>query len=240
LCLNVAMAPLAAIRQRRIVVVLGLVGILLALAPVASAAVAPMVSLIIDDSSAKPLQHGIGKLKLALQQKGVSLEEVASLRAANGDTVVVAGLASGPGEAARLISELRLTPPTQPESLLIRKFNRDRKAVVRVAGADARGLMYALLDVADRVGWAKSAGQPFSEVREAEEKPYTPERELSPYTFNRAYWEGRFYDEAYWARYLDVLAQNRFNWLVVIFCYENGGFLAPCYPYFFDVPGSPE
>ena len=99
--------------------------------------------------------------------------------------------------------------------------------------------MYALLDVADRVGWAKSAEQPFSEVRDTEEKPYAPERALSIYTFNRAYWESRFYDEAYWARYLDVLAQNRFNSLVVIFGYENGGFLAPCYPYFFDVEGFP-
>ena len=97
--------------------------------------------------------------------------------------------------------------------------------------------MYALLDVADRVSWAKSAGQPFSEVRDAEEKPYAPERAMSLYTFNRAYWESRFYDEAYWTRYLDVLAQNRFNSLVVIFGYENGGFLAPCYPYFFNVEG---
>ena len=100
--------------------------------------------------------------------------------------------------------------------------------------------MYALLDVADRTGWAKSAEQPFSEVRDAEEKPFTPERALSIYTINRAYWESRFYDEAYWARYLDVLAQNRFNSLVVIFGYENGGFLAPCYPYFFDVEGFPD
>jgi len=94
-----------------------------------------------------------------------------------------------------------------------------------------------LLEVADRVGRAKSAAQPFSEVQDAQEKPFTPERALSIYTFNRAYWESRFYDEAYWARYLEVLARNRFNSLVVIFGYENGGFLAPCYPYFFDVEG---
>src|ERR1035437_7661250 len=48
----------------------------------------------------------IGKLKLALQQKGVPLDESASFRVANGNTVVVAGLATGPGEAARLISDL--------------------------------------------------------------------------------------------------------------------------------------
>jgi hypothetical protein len=57
---------------------------------------------------------------------------------------------------------------------------------------------------------------------------------------NRAYWESRFYDPDYWARYLDLLAKNRFNSLVVIFGYENGGFLAPCYPYFFDVEQFPD
>ena len=76
-------------------------------------------------------------------------------------------------------------------------------------------------------------------MRDAAEKPAVPERALSIYTMNRAYWESRFYDEAYWARYLDLLAQNRFNSLVVIFGYENGGFLAPCYPYFFDVERVP-
>jgi hypothetical protein len=103
----------------------GFVGLLLAFAPLAVAAAAPRVSLVLDDSSAEPIQHGIGKLKLALQQKGVSLEEAASFRAVNGNTVVVAGLTTGTGEAARLISELQLTPNTEPESLLIRKVNRE-------------------------------------------------------------------------------------------------------------------
>ena len=77
-------------------------------------------------------------------------------------------------------------------------------------------------------------------MRDATETPFVRERALSLYTFNRAYWESRFYDEAYWVRYLDLLARNRFNSLVVIFGYENGGFLAPCYPYFFDVEGFPD
>jgi hypothetical protein len=153
--------------------------------------------------------------------------------------VLVAGLASAPGDVAGLLAELALSPPNEPESLLIHRFDRQGKTVVLAAGADPRGLMYALLDVADRVGWAESSEQPFSEVRDVEEKPYAPERALSMYTFNRAYWESRFYDEAYWARYLDALAQNRFNSLVLVFGYENGGFLAPCYPYFFDVEGFP-
>lgn len=197
------------------------------------------LSLVISDDGSKPVQHGLGKLREALRARGVAVAEATTLEQASAPQVLVAGLASAPGEGATLLAELGLPTPTEAESLLIRRFHRDGKTVFLVVGADPRGLMYALHDVADRVGWADSSEQPFSEVRDVEEKPYAPERAVSLYTFNRAYWESRFYDEGYWARYLDVLARNRFNAVVLIFGYENGGFLAPCYPYFFDVEGFP-
>ncbi len=233
------MTPLVARLQRRFVAVAVCLGLLPSLScPLFAARVAP-VSLVASEVTAESVRHGLGKLRLALHHKGVPVMDAAALANATNETVVVAGLASGEGEAAKLVAEYKLTPSKEAESLLIRRLNRDGKILVLVAGADARGLMYALLDVADRVGWATSEEHPFSEVRDADEKPFTPERALSLYTFNRAYWESRFYDEAYWAVYLDVLAKNRFNSLVVIFGYENGGFLAPCYPYFFDVEGFP-
>ena len=234
------MTPLVVPAKQKLVVVAGLVGFLPFVSPSPFAATVLRVSVVASEAPAKPVQHGLGKLKFALQQRGARVEEAVSLPEAAGDTVVVAGVTSGPGAAAKLVTDLRLKPGTAPESLLIRKFNREGKTLLLVTGSDARGLMYALLDVADRVGWATSPEQPFREVRDVEESPFTPARALSIYTFNRAYWESRFYDETYWARYLDVLAQNRFNSLVVIFGYENGGFLAPCYPYFFDVEGFPD
>jgi hypothetical protein len=238
-CLNSAMDPVAVILKRALAAAAGAACLLALISPVTFGATTPLVSLVMSDDAGKPVQHGLDKLRRALQDKGASVEQTTSLQKANGEAVVIAGLASGPGEAAKLLAALRLTPSKAPESLLIRKVNRQGETVVLLTGADARGLMYALLEVADRVGWAKSSEPPFQEVADTEEKPYTPERALSLYTFNRAYWESRFYDEAYWARYLDLLAQNRFNSLVVIFGYENGGFLAPCYPYFFDVDGFP-
>lgn len=203
-------------------------------------ATAHTVSLVVTGHESKPVQHGLAKLREALRAKGAAIEEAASLQGMTGAQVLVAGLPSLPGPAAELLADLRLPPPTGADGLLIRRCSRDGNSILLVAGADPRGLMYALLDVADRVAWASSPEQPFSEVRDVEETPYAPERALSLYTFNRAYWESRFYDEAYWTRYLDLLAQNRFSSLVVIFGYENGGFLAPCYPYFFDVPEFPE
>ena len=77
--------------------------------------------------------------------------------------------------------------------------------------------MYALLDVADRIGWSDDTHDPFSQVIEIVEDPYVKTRAISLYTMNQAYWESRFYDEAYWERYMDRLASNRFNSMVVIF-----------------------
>jgi hypothetical protein len=235
--LNPPVLPVMPLLKRMWAAVTGAAALLAVSASVTFAAAPKGVSLVCADTTTKPVQHGLAKLKLVLQEKGVVVEEAASLKQATGKHLVVIGLTSGTSEAARLIAEFQLAPGKEPESLLIRKLQHEGKDLLLVAGSDARGLMYALLDVADRTSWAKSAEQPFSEVRDVEEKPFTPERALSIYTFNRAWWESRFYDEAYWARYLDVLARNRFNSLVVIFGYENGGFLAPCYPYFFNVEG---
>jgi hypothetical protein len=199
----------------------------------------PMISIVTSPDLPNAARHGLAELNQAFQDKGAETRHLSTLQEAGSGAVVVVGLASGSGEAAKLLSELRLTVGPDPESLLIRKLNRDGKTIVLVASTDDRGLMYGLLDVADRVGWAESAQQPFSHVRDATESPYAPERALSIYTFHRRYWESRFYDDAYWARYLDMLARNRFNSLVVIFGYENGGFLAPCYPYFLNIEQFP-
>jgi len=99
--------------------------------------------------------------------------------------------------------------------------------------------MYALQETARQIGLGASARMALDAIKDAKEKPAIPTRAVSIYTMNRRYWESRFYDEKYWTRYLDELAENRFNSLVVVFGYENGGFLAPCYPYFFNVDGYP-
>ena len=188
----------------------------------------------------RPQDHGAEKLLSALRGKGIPCEQAASLEAARGRFLIVAGRAEGGGPATRLLKAGKHPAPQGPEALVIRRTGWKGQPVCLIAGSDDRGLMYAELDVADRVRWGTDPGTPLAEVRDTAERPDVRERALSVYTMNRAYWESRFHDPDYWARYLDLLAQNRFNSLVVIFGYENGGFLAPCYPYFFDVEQFPE
>jgi hypothetical protein len=200
----------------------------------------PELSIITDKAPGVSVSHGLTKLTDALQAKNISFEKVGSMNEAQGKTVIVTGLASGEGAAAQMLKAGSRTVPKVSEALTIWKADWQKKPVWVISGFDDRGLMYALLDVANRISWSTDEKSPMSEVKEVTEQPDVSERAISIYTMNRAYWESRFYDEGYWTRYLDMLAQNRFNSLVVIFGYENDWFLAPAYPYFFDVEGFPD
>lgn len=200
----------------------------------------PELSIITDKAPGVSVSHGLTKLTDALRAKNITYEKVESMDGARGKSVIVMGLVSGEGTAAKILKAGNRTVPEVPEALTIWKTEWQKKPVWVISGFDDRGLMYGLLDVAKRISWSTDGKSPMSEVKEITEKPDVSERAISIYTMNRAYWEKRFYDEAYWVRYLDMLAQNRFNTLAVIFGYENGGFLAPAYPYFFDVEEFPD
>lgn len=175
----------------------------------------------IGDVTGAPARHGVAQLRAALEAQGHVIT------AAAGDHAVLIGCQ--PGMTA-----------SGPQSLVIRRTRHQGKPAVALCGGDARGLMYAALDVANRVAWAgKAAADPFRWVRDTSETPYIPERGVSMYTMHRAYFESRLFDENYWKRYFDLLAASRINTFTIIFGYENGGFMAPLYPYFFDLPEFP-
>ena len=109
-CFNPGMT-LPARRSERVPLLLLLVAGLIQLLPVHSFAGSDSnVALVLSDAT-PPVRHGTARLKLALDRGGVHLEEVASLPAATNAVVVVAGLAAGAGEAARLMADLKLPPP---------------------------------------------------------------------------------------------------------------------------------
>lgn len=208
--------------------------ILLGVAVQAADAPKPTVSLIVAPNLGAPAKHGVAVLTDALTKRGWSVEPASGPDAARGCILFVSRAAIPDAVKNGLEPKEELD---WPEALSIKKFNWKGKPALLLAGADDRGVMYAALDVADRVNWRTDASDPFGAVRDTHERPFVQDRTLSVYTMNRAYWESRFYDEQYWTRYFDLLAASRFNRFLIIFGYENGGFLAPPYPYFFNTPG---
>jgi hypothetical protein len=184
----------------------------------ASAFAARTVAIVTEGEISGPAKYGLAKLDAALHSKGI-----AAPSAAQADLVIVARTGA--------------PAPEGRETVAIRHSRYRGKPAITIAGSDASGLMYAALDTAERISW--SSGDPFQYVRDTTEKPYLAERGVSMYTMQRTYFESRLYDEAQWKRYFDMLAGDRINNFLVIFGYENGGFMAPCYPYFFDMKEFP-
>lgn len=127
--------------------------------------------------------------------------------------------------------------PAPAESLSVARSSRGGKTVLSLCGADSTGLMYAALDTADRIRSAGATDDRLRFVETLSEQPAIAERAVSMYTMQRALFEQRLHDPRHWERYFDLLAASRINSFVVIFGYENGGFMAPLYPFFFDTPG---
>jgi len=195
---------------------------------------AARVALVTEGELKPPAQHGLSKLEQALRKKGFEV----SASAAQADYVILAG-ASPDTAAAKVLKEWKAPVPNGAEALTIQRGRYQGKPAVALCGSDSRGLMYAALDTAERLSWSSAPEDPFQYLRDSSEKPYLRERGVSIYTMQRAYFESRLYDEAHWRAYFDLLAASRINSFVVIFGYENGGFMAPLYPFFFDVEAFP-
>jgi hypothetical protein len=208
-------------------------------APVPAGAIKE-VAVIADAALDEPARYGVRKLEEALRARGVTVSEGQG-RLGESDLVLLMGLGEGPGAAAAALAEMKVPAPGGAEALAVRTGARYHgKPAVLLTGFDGTGLMYAALDLADRVGWAGNGADPLQFARDVNEKPYLKERGVVMFTMNRAYFESRLLDRQFWVRYFDMFAEDRFNCLVLVFGYEDGGYMAPLYPYFFDVDGFPD
>lgn len=185
-----------------------------------------------------PATYGMAKLVEAISARGISVTTADSVEKATGPHVVVAGLASD-RQVAELIAAGRTALPEHPEALSVRRIRDGGRGVVVLCGGGPVGLMYAALDTADRIGWATGQDDLFVHVASTSESPCLTDRAVSTYTMQRRLFEQRLYDESYWEHSFDMLARSRINSYVIVFGYENGGFMAPVYPYFFDVEEFP-
>jgi hypothetical protein len=195
--------------------------------------------LIVDQPLGPAAHHGLAVLRRTLQQRGVAFREGTGIfPTIDHHFILVTMRESSNLDIVRIMEPVTL--PRQAEAVLIKNIWGLSTQSWLIAGGDDRGLMYALLDVAQRIGWAAPGEAPLAHVVETEEAPFVRERSLSIYTMHKAYFESRFFDEDYWRAYLDMLAADRFNTLALLFGYESSGYMAPPYPYFFDVEGFPE
>jgi hypothetical protein len=185
-----------------------------------------------------PAAYGIARLAEALSARDIAVVRKGTIEPATTSHAIVAGLASDKA-VADLIAASGLKLPQHPQALSSCRIRKGTRDTVVLCGGGPVGLMYAALDTAERIAWAAEDEDLFAHIANVSESPCLTDRGVSTYTMQRKLFEQRLYDESYWRRYFDMLAKNRISSYVIVFGYENGGFMAPIYPYFFDVDGFP-
>ena len=135
--------------------------------------------------------------------------------------------------------------PTEPESFaLCRRITEAGMGDLSVAaGADVRGLVYALLELADRIQFASD---PLAALKAKPtcERPANPIRGIARAFVSDVEDKSWFQDRAFWSRYLTMLAAQRFNrfHLMLGVGYDFTTGITDCYfhfayPFLLAVPG---
>ncbi len=207
-------------------------------------AVALVVSPVDRVAAAPPVRWAVAELRQALERRGiaVTMAEAVETAPAPGFPVIIAGLDIPIAAAMADRAGVRLVH--EAESLAILPGARGGRPVLAAAGHDARGLTYAVLELADRVqhaadpllaltGAAPLVERPFNAVR-AIGRPFVSDVEDTPW----------FRDRAFWPAYFGMLARQRVNrfHLALGFGYDTlrwvaDAYLLFAYPFLTAVPG---
>src|SRR5260370_6661602 len=147
------------------------------------------------------------ELERSLSAAGVSVQRCERTAGAKpGNQIIVA---AGPSstEAREILKVAGVASPNTPEAIALVPGKTSGRPVLLACGYDSRALVYALLDLADRVQNSSTLGiqkpiveRPANTIRSAM-RLVTSDVEDKPW----------FDDRAMWPQYLTMLATNRFN-----------------------------
>jgi hypothetical protein len=215
------------------------------LARPASAKSAGRVAILLDaDTSAAssaPVVWAANQLKKAFSTKGVSCEVVHSPDQASGAAlcIAVAGASSSLAQGFPAAGAL-----TAPDSMRLAPGRVGNSPAILVSGADQRGSVYGLLELAERAQFSENPIAAMHLGGVLTEEPANPIRCVSRYFCSETEDKPWYYDKSFWPTYLDTLVASRFNRFCLAYGLEydfprgvTDDYLHLPYPYLVEVPG---
>ena len=177
----------------------------------ASATVALVVSPDDRVAAAPPVRWAVGALRQALEGRGVAVTMATAVDAAPAESlpVLLAGLET-PAVAA-IADRAGVRPARDAESLAILPGEREGRPALLASGQDSRGLMYAVLELADRGARGRSSPRAEDQRRHSWSARSTRSGRSAgrlSATWRTSAW---FTDREFWPAYFGMLARQRFN-----------------------------
>jgi hypothetical protein len=158
-------------------------------------------------ASAAAPSWAVRELQSAFSAQGITAKLYPSLGAAPAsDThIVVAGVAQP--TARQILSATNTSVPNGAEGLVLAQGHVSGRSALLAGGTDELGLVYAALELADRV----QHGTPLTVNAPIVEKRANVVRSCARCFVSDVEDKSWFYDRAMWTDYLTMLAANRFN-----------------------------
>ena len=191
-----------------------------------------------------PVLWAIEQLQNQLKSRQISAELYTSLGQVPPRAVCVVAAGRDTTWASAILADAGLSVPDVPEATGLVRGKLGGRSVLLATGSDVRGLVYALLELADRV---EHAGNPIAELRRPDrivEQPANPIRSIGRLFTSDVEDKAWYYDKSFWRQYLSMLVRHRINRFAMTF---GVGYNSPqripdsyfyfAYPFLLSVPG---
>jgi hypothetical protein len=209
---------------------------------------APAVSIVADPgdaiASAGPARWAAEELERALAARGVAVKRFErAAQSPAGDVCIIAAGSDAP-IARDVLKRSGVTLENTAEALALVPGKAAGRPVLLACGQDVRGLVYALLELADRVRHGADAQAALAVRKPIAERPANVVRSITRLFCSDVEDKPWYNDREMWPEYLTLLAAQRFNRfnLALGIGYDflrnvTDGYFLFAYPFLLTVPG---
>lgn len=206
------------------------------------------VSIIIDPAdavaAAKPARWAAGELEQSLKARGLTVHRGERIAQAPSGALVILAAGADSRLAAPILTSAGANAPAAPEALALAQGSSGGKSVVVACGRNTTGLVYALLELADRVQHIADPVAALNISRPVAERPANSIRSINRLFTSDVEDKPWYNDREMWPQYLTHLATQRFNRfnLSLGIGYDfvrnvTDAYFLFAYPFLIDVPG---
>jgi hypothetical protein len=197
-------------------------------------------------ASSDPVRWAIQELSEALAHHGIHVRQFASLEESPREDVCIAASGRNAPLATSLLKQASVSIPNAPESLALASLKHKDKGrpILLACGSDARGLMYALLELADRVRHSSDPYKALQVRKPLTEQPFNQTRSIGRCFVSEIEDKPWFNDREMWPAYFSMLAAQRINRFSLNFGigYDflvnvTDAYFLFTYPFLLSVPG---
>ncbi len=195
-------------------------------------------------ASSEPVQWSIEQLRVSLLAKGLAsgVSDQVSQAPHRATCLVAAGASAS--VAGEVLLRARVTLPSSPESFGLVPGELAGRPILLACGSDVRGLVYAILELADRVQYASKPLAALEVQQAIVEQPANKIRSILRLFASDVEDKSWYYDKTFWQQYLSLLVAQRFNRFALAFGigYDFTSRLRDtyfhfAYPFLVSVPG---